>query len=259
MRVPLMLGAILPTGVVVAEEFGPLSEEAELLPAERAAIATAAPKRRREFAAVRACARRALADLGLPPSPVPPGPAGEPSWPSGVVGSMTHCQGYRACAVGRAAEFAVIGIDAEPHAPLPGGVLGMVTSGEERGALTELAAAGPGTCWDRILFCAKEAVYKAWFPAAGRWLGFSDADVRIDPAGAFHARLLVPGPVLAGRPLTGYDGRWQVTGDLITTAVVVPAAKEPGGILMGPAREIHPVGGDERDHTGGGPGHGEGH
>src|SRR5579871_596831 len=163
-----MLGAILPAGVALAEEFGPPEENPDLLPPELDAIATAAPKRRREFAAVRSCARRALAELGLPPAPVLPGPSGEPAWPPGVVGSMTHCQGYRACALGRAAEFAAIGIDAEPHAPLPDGVLAMVTSDAERAALAELAGAAPETCWDRILFCAKEAVYKAWFPVTGR-------------------------------------------------------------------------------------------
>lgn len=218
-----MLGSIVPAGVAVVEEFGILSEEADLLPAERDAIAAAAPKRRREFAAVRACARRALADLGLPASAVLPGPSGAPEWPPGALGSMTHCDGYRACAVGRTAEFTAIGIDAEPHAALPDGVLNMVAGEAERSALGALAAAEPGTSWDRILFCAKEAVYKAWFPATGRWLGFSDADVRIGTDGTFHARLLVPGPVVGGRRLTGYDGRWQVVRDLISTAVVVPA------------------------------------
>lgn len=215
-----MLESIMPRGVAVAEEFGPAGDP-DLLPAEQDAIASAAPTRRREFAAVRSCARRALAELGLPPAAVLPGQSGAPAWPAGVVGSMTHCQGYRACAVGLTGEFAAIGIDAEPHAVLPQGVLRMVTSDTERTALTELAAAAPGICWDRLLFCAKEAVYKAWFPATGRWLGFSDADVRIDPAGTFHARLLVPGPDVNGDPLTGYDGRWQVARDLITATVVL--------------------------------------
>ena len=223
-----MLSEILPAAVVVAEEFGPPGEEADLPAAERDAIATATPKRRREFAAVRACARRALPELGLAPSAVPPGPSGGPVWPPGVVGSMTHCQGYRACAIGRSGEFAAIGIDAEPHAALPGGVLGMVTGESERSALTELAAAAPGTCWDRILFCAKEAVYKAWFPATGRWLGFSDAEVRIAADGSFRARLLVPGPAVGGHQLTGYDGRWQVARELITAAVVVTNPRHVG-------------------------------
>jgi 4'-phosphopantetheinyl transferase EntD len=40
----------------------------------------------------------------------------------------------------------------------------------ERAMLRDLAATAPGPCWDRLLFSAKESVYKAWFPPAGRWL-----------------------------------------------------------------------------------------
>jgi len=99
-----------------------------LLPAEEAAVAAAGAKRRTEFAAVRACARRALTNAGLPAGPIPRSQSGAPIWPSGVVGSMTHCKGYRACAIGRAEAFGAIGIDAEPHEPLPGGVLLMVAN-----------------------------------------------------------------------------------------------------------------------------------
>ena len=68
----------------------------------------------------------------------------------------------------------------------------------------------PGICCDRLLFSAKESVYKAWFPLTGRWLGFEEADITIDAArGTFNARLLVPGPVVRGFPLTGFAGRWR--------------------------------------------------
>ncbi len=78
--------------------------------------------------------------------------------------------------------------------------------------------------WDRLLFSAKESVYKAWFPLAGRWLGFEDAIVAVDRGfGSFSARLLVPGPVLGGRELTGFSGRWLVREGLILTAIAQPA------------------------------------
>src|SRR5215471_21275329 len=96
-----MIADILPTGVVAAESFGPPGD-GKLFPAEAAAIATAGPGRRAEFAAGRAVARAALARLGAPAGPVLPGRAGEPRWPGGVVGGITHCAGYRACAVGLA-------------------------------------------------------------------------------------------------------------------------------------------------------------
>jgi len=217
-----VLDAIVPSEVWVAESFGEPGDDWVLHPAEEAAVASAGAKRRSEFAAVRACARRALTSAGLGPGPVPRNQTGAPAWPSGVVGSMTHCKGYRACAIGRAEAFGAIGIDAEPHEPLPGGVLLMVANAAERAALACLAADGPRTCWDKLLFSAKEAVFKAWSPVARRWLGFTDAELTLDPGGSFTARLLVPRP---DEVPAAYRGRWIVDRGLIATAVVVPVSR----------------------------------
>jgi 4'-phosphopantetheinyl transferase EntD len=219
-RVPV-IEALLPAEVAVEEAFCDPPGVA-LFPEEEAVIAKAVDKRRREFTTARACARAALARLGLPPGPIVPGLGGAPQWPDGVVGSMTHCGGYRACAVALDRDVLTIGVDAEPHDKLPDGVLGTATSQEERGRLTALAAAVPGPYWDRILFSAKESVYKAWFPLTRRWLGFEDASVTIDPKdGTFTARLLVDGPRVNDVPLTGFTGRWLVDGGLIITAIAV--------------------------------------
>jgi 4'-phosphopantetheinyl transferase EntD len=225
-----VLEKIVPPAVAVAEEFGDPAE-ATLFPAEAAVIARAVDKRRREFTTARYCARRAMAELGIAPAPIPRGERGAPEWPPGVLGSMTHCDGYRAAAVARAADAASIGIDAEPHAPLPGGVLGAVTRTEEREWLAAASLAYPTVCWDRLLFCAKEAVYKTWFPLTGRWLGFEDASVTVDPGvGTFTARLLVAGPVVGGREVGQFTGRWVVERGLIATAIVlVPSDPAPPG------------------------------
>jgi 4'-phosphopantetheinyl transferase EntD len=87
----------------------------ELFPSEAALLVTAVEKRRQEFATVRHCARLALAELGVAPAPILPGIRGAPIWPDGIVGSMTHCTGYRAAAVGRTTQVGGIGIDAEVH------------------------------------------------------------------------------------------------------------------------------------------------
>ena len=80
-----------------------------LFPEEEDAVARAVDKRRQEFTTARACARAALASLGFAPVPIVRGPGGAPPWPPGVVGSLTHCAGYRGCAIGRAADVAAIG------------------------------------------------------------------------------------------------------------------------------------------------------
>jgi 4'-phosphopantetheinyl transferase EntD len=218
-----VIAEILPPPVAAVEAFED-PPGATLFPEEEAAISRAVARRRAEFAAGRACARAALAQLGLPAAPIVPGPRGAPQWPPGVVGSITHCDGYRASAVAHARDMITLGLDAEPDGPLPGGVLDAVSLAEERDRLPALTAAAPHVPWDRLLFCAKEAVYKAWFPLAGRWLGFEEAAITFAPgAGTFTARLLVPGPAVGGRTLDGFSGRWLARGGLLLAAIAVPA------------------------------------
>ena len=168
--------------------------------------------------------------LGLPPQQVLPGVRGEPQWPKGVVGSITHCTGYRAAVVGASSEGLTIGIDAEPDRGIASGVLEAISKPEERDAIRALAREHPGPSWDRLLFSAKESVYKAWFPLTGKWLDFTEADIEIlvDPAersgGTLHARLLVPGPLVGGERRGVLEGRWTVRGGLVATSVTVPHA-----------------------------------
>jgi 4'-phosphopantetheinyl transferase EntD len=218
-----MIEEILPTAVASTEMFTD-PPDVDLFPEEEALLARAVDKRRREFATARACARSALARLGVAPAPILPGERGAPGWPPGIVGSITHCAGYRAAAVAPVRDVLAIGVDAEPAAGLPDGVLKAISLPGERDRLDELASMAPGTSWDRLLFCAKEATYKAWFPLARRWLGFEDADITINPSdGTFQARLLVTAPLVGGSPLAGFDGRWMARDGLILTAITVPA------------------------------------
>jgi 4'-phosphopantetheinyl transferase EntD len=220
-----MIERILPATVACADStVDPLG--VRLFPAEEAVITRAATKRRQEFTTARHCARQALAALGEPAAPILPGAKGEPCWPPGVVGSMTHCAGYRAAALARTSDIRTLGIDAEPHEPLPAGVLTTIGLPAERDALADLRRTAPGVHWDRLLFSAKESVYKAWFPLAKCWLDFEEALLRLDPDGVFHARLLVPGPSVDGRPLTGFTGRWLVTDGLVLTAIALSGGSE---------------------------------
>ncbi|TCO60467.1 4'-phosphopantetheinyl transferase EntD [Actinocrispum wychmicini] len=198
--------------------------ESTMFPEEAERVAKAVTKRRREFATVRDCARQALAELGVAPVALLNGERGAPQWPAGVVGSMTHCAGYRAAVVALTSVIHTVGIDAEPHGPLPEGVQGMIARDEEKVMLSALAGVDPGIHWDRMLFCAKEAVYKAWYPLTHKWLGFEEASITLDPAGTFHARLLVPGPMVAGTQVDAFDGRWIVGDGLVITAIAIPVA-----------------------------------
>ncbi|NHC45354.1 4'-phosphopantetheinyl transferase superfamily protein [Motilibacter sp. K478] len=216
------MASLLPASVVVAEAYDDCAP-APLFPAEELLVAAAVPKRRAEFATGRRCAREALARLGLPPGPVLSGPSREPLWPTGVVGSITHCAGYRAAAVAHAADVAGVGIDAEPDEPLPDGVLGLVARPAERQRLLLLSRGRPDANWDRLLFCAKEAFYKAWFPLTGVPLEFDQGEVVLEAeAQAFVVTALVDEGPSGVRRLRG---RYRRHAGLIQAAVVVERAR----------------------------------
>src|SRR5262249_55056921 len=119
-------------------------------------------------------------------------------------------------AVAEAAHVSALGIDAEPNLPLPPGVLEMVALPCER---TMLRTLGSEVHWGRLLFSAKEAVYKAWFPLMRCCLGLEDVVIAIENLrGSFEARLLVQvsgGPA----PIGTLHGHWGVHRDVIGTAV----------------------------------------
>ena len=221
-----MMEELLPSNVASVE----LCDDdpfACLLPEEAAQFGWAIESRTHEFTTARSCARRALGKLGLPNTPILRGPMREPLWPSGVVGSITHCQGYRAAAVAMQSGVLSIGIDAEIHDRLPAEVLERVCVEQE---IAWLAKAPQGTHWDRVLFSAKESVYKAWFPLTQRWLGFEDVAITFQPAEeTFHASLLVDPPEIGGQALTGFTGRFMVRNGLVLTATIVPIEPSLGG------------------------------
>ncbi|MCV7408943.1 4'-phosphopantetheinyl transferase [Mycobacterium florentinum] len=224
MTADMLVSSVLPaTSEVAYSEVYSDPPGLDPLPEEEPLIAKSVAKRRNEFITVRYCARIALGELGLPPVPILKGDKGEPCWPDGVVGSLTHCAGYRGAVVGRSAAVRSVGIDAEPHDVLPNGVLDAISLPAER---TEIPLAMPdGLHWDRILFCAKEATYKAWYPLTKRWLGFEDAHIRFEadgPAGGtFVSQILIDPEALSGPPLTALRGRWSVDRELVLTAIVL--------------------------------------
>jgi len=218
-----MIERILPCEVVSADVRGD-DPSASLFPEEAALVSGAIDKRVREFTIGRTCAHRALDNLGLPSAPILRGPKREPLWPPGVVGSITHCEGYCAAAVAKQHDMLTVAIDAEVHDVLPPGVLKQVCRAEE---LEWLAGApqnfSPNIHWDRLIFSAKESVYKAWFPLTRRWLNFEDVRVTFEPtAGVFQAHLLVTPPTITDQKLTAFSGYFLVRNGLVITAITLP-------------------------------------
>ncbi len=210
---------LLTAAVAAVETRDDEVDESLLWPEERAAIGQVVPGRWWDWVMGRRCARRAIAELGVDPRPVLTGERREPLWPAEVVGAITHTRGYAAAAVARATDVVAVGIDAEPDEPLPAGVLERVSHPDERewvAAARDLGVAHP----DRLLFSAKESVYKAWYPLARRWLGFEQARIHVEAgAGVFEAEILVDGP------LSVVSGRYASVGGVLLTAVEAHGAE----------------------------------
>ena len=101
-----LISTVVPDVVAAAELYAD-PPDLTPLPDEEPLIARSVAKRRNEFVTVRHCARLALGELGVPPAPILKGDKGEPCWPDGVVGSLTHCDGYRGAVVARYAGCAL--------------------------------------------------------------------------------------------------------------------------------------------------------
>lgn len=213
---------LLPAGTIIVEA-EPSFWEGGLLPEEQACVAHAVPARVREFCAGRNCARRALAQLEAHVLPIRVGPGREPLFPAGIAGSITHTRDYCAAAVVRTGHARSLGLDAEPDEPLPPEILQYVAAGDECALLAALADSRPEVHWDKVLFCAKEAFFKAWFPLTRRYIAFQDARVRFDPAaGTFAVGLRQPGPDDFWSRTFG--GRFAIRRGLVLAALALPPA-----------------------------------
>ncbi|MEA2589476.1 MAG: hypothetical protein QOH66_2403 [Actinomycetota bacterium] len=171
-----MIERMVPSVVRVVEgESAP--QDVSLFPDESVVIRHAVEKRDREFRAGRACARLALAALGIHDVPIPSGPRREPLWPPGIVGSITHCRGYVAAAVVSSDHLTALGIDAEERGAVGSELESFLCTPAEMQRYRACEQAS----WRTLLFSAKESVFKALYPLRHFELEFSDLEVVLEP------------------------------------------------------------------------------
>lgn len=157
---------------------------------EATAIARAIPKRRAEFAAGRSAARTAMAEIGVAPVAIPQDHDRAPIWPAGVSGSIAHCDTCCIAAVALKEHYAALGVDIEPATPLDVDLVAVICTPTERAWLANEPDPGLAA---KVIFSAKEAVYKAQYPLTGKVIGFDAVTLEMT-AGAFR---VVGNPTLA--------------------------------------------------------------
>ena len=205
------------SSVAIAETRNTNIDAAFLSPAERTYLENVSQNRKREFIAGRFCAHEAMMLASMPPENIHIGGKGEPIWPSNIVGSITHSHGYAAAAVARKSDIISVGLDAEIDEPLSSKALQRISNHQEEewaktvgGALVQ----HPG----KVLFSAKEATYKAWYPITHEWLGFKEALINFhDQGNTFTVRILKNGPIRE------MHGKFTIRSDVIVTAIEIPS------------------------------------
>jgi len=176
-RVVETLAELLPDDVAIVAATEKLAK-GSLLEDEARFTGSMVPKRRAEFTAGRVTARAALEKLGHEPGPIAIGPSREPVWPQGVVGSISHTGAFCAAAVAESRSVESLGLDIEEATPLEHEVQRLVCRPEELDWLEPVAAQTPWA--GKLIFSAKESIYKCWFPIEGVFLDFLEATVSVD-------------------------------------------------------------------------------
>jgi 4'-phosphopantetheinyl transferase EntD len=216
------LTTLFPQGAVCAQLIG-RGDPQSLLPAEAQFLGRAVASRREEFAAGRACVRRALRELGILDLPVGVAEDRRPVWPQAITGSITHTKGFAAAVVARSSALRSLGIDTEKSGSVKpelwpricgpeSGWLGSLPEAERRAAAT-------------LIFCIKEAFYKCQYTITGQFLGFDAARVLIngwgETAGGFtvHAVEAMELTRHVSLPLVG---RFLLQNDFVTAGAAVP-------------------------------------
>lgn len=213
-----MLADLLPAEVVVGES-RIASVTGRMFPEEDEYVKAAIPRRRQEFLAGRCCAREALQKLGVAPASLPSNSDRTPSWPAGVVGSITHSTDHCAAAVAHASQFASLGIDLEEVNRFDQKLLPLICTERELRNLSVLSAAEQRTI-GTILFSAKESVYKCQYMLTRQWLGFLSVEIDLDPGtGDFQAQL--PNDFSRFLHERCCTGRYALQNDLVATAITI--------------------------------------
>jgi 4'-phosphopantetheinyl transferase EntD len=165
------IDAVSYRGVAIGHRLIARGDEHALYDEERPGIASRPLEARRASGAARIVARQLLARHGFPDCGLPKQPSGAPKWPAGIRGSLAHDARVAVAAVGMTCDVDALGIDIEPAEPLPQELLDLVATPRERSRICDDAYRG------RLLFAAKEAVYKAVYPLDQTVLDYQDIEI----------------------------------------------------------------------------------
>jgi 4'-phosphopantetheinyl transferase EntD len=158
---------------VCAEDLGDFTPHPEEM---KCLSPKAVEKRRVEFFLGRLAAFRALQNLGVTPEPVLSGGRREPLWQEGIVGAISHKAGRAVAVVARKSTACGVGVDLEAlEPPVRFDISRKVCTASEKDWVLEIPTEQDTRL--KMIFSAKEAGFKAFFPIQQIYLGYQDAEL----------------------------------------------------------------------------------
>ncbi len=179
--------------VFIAEKFSgnlkvsscEILEQTNLLANEKQIINKSVPKRVREFSAGRVCARKCLSAYGLGNVEILKGKFGEPIWPEGYTGSITHHDNVAVAVAMRATVFPRIGIDLVSLKDVLDGT-DLIASDRELKMIKNVSFdVDPGI----LVFSIKESIIKICSPLFQEFIDFRDISLSYDEQGYMRASM----------------------------------------------------------------------
>lgn len=185
----------LPQALAGAQLLSCHFDPAQLQPDDAAqsgiAAVNGANKRQAEYLAGRLCARQALLQLTGAASVPAVGADRAPCWPAGVVGSITHGDGWAAAVVASASDYQGLGLDVETwlsHERAERLAAQLLTSAELQ--RLEQLPESQRAAQISLSFSLKESLFKALYPLVQQRFYFHDAEVLSAADGRAELQLL---------------------------------------------------------------------
>ncbi len=190
-------------------------QAAEAMPLESEELLSAvqmSPRRLSSFRHGRHCARLAMRGIGEPFRAIPMGKNREPIWPQDLVGSITHSGSSAAAVVAKKHLLAGLGIDLETRGTLRDEIRDLICLPEE---LTMLKASKHSAVDARVIFSAKESIYKCLWPQLGRYIDFKDVQINLLLQDSSFS--IVAAPSLPTSLTTRLRGRFSLASNSVFT------------------------------------------
>lgn len=182
-------------------------------------ITRAVEKRKREFRAGRHSAHKVLGELGHTNFPLKVGNHRQPLWPSEVIGSISHTDGFCACVALPEGKASSIGFDVEPLSQVDRASLPLICTRKEL-EYVDKTQQGVEIPLCKLIFSAKECVHKAYYPLNEHTLDFLDAEISIDLTTSSFTATIINSEKNPKVPIKKLNGQFHHDTNYLYTLIV---------------------------------------